>query len=205
MADVLIGTPMHVCKDYAFKRWLDALEAIEYPVREMLWVDNSPGLDYYEYLKANTPKNIKTTVIHIDITYHDPEERVGIAREEIRKKVLEEGFDWWFSWEADTIAPPDVITKMMKYSDEFKVIHHASPSRQDPDTDGNSFGLSLIHRDILARFGFALEWGNVDPLMPHCWHGVDSWFNRRVCRDPGPDGKFIELYGVVKPLLHLNE
>jgi len=202
MPRILIGTPTHICKDYAMKRWMKSVGELSYPVEELFLVDNSPGLEYSEYLKTITPKNIKTTVVHIDIPYTDPEERVGVAREEIRKKVISGGFDWWFSWESDVIAPPDSLDNLLKYTNEFKLIHHTSPSRYDPDDSGNSFGLSLVHRDLLEKFGFVLEWGAVDSLMPNCYHGVDSWFNRRVMRSG--EG-YIELYGVVRPIYHLNE
>jgi len=39
--------------------------------------------------------------------------------------------------------------------------------------------------------------------MPDCWHGTDAWFNKRVMREP--EGRFVEFYGLVKPILHLNE
>lgn len=205
---ILIGTPMHSVKDYALLRWLKSVSELAYPVEELFLVDNSPANEKYDQkLKDLVPQIVqnipKITIIHIDIPLTDPEERVAMAREEIRKKVLSEGFDWWFSWEADVIAPPDVLTKLLKYGNEFKEINHASPSRQDPDyTMPNSFGLTLVHRDLLEKYPFAYQWGRIDPLMPNCYHGADSWFNRRVIR--GGDG-IIDLSGVIGPIDHLNE
>jgi len=206
---ILMGVPIHRKKDYSFLRWVEAISKLDYPNIELFVIDNSPDTEYVEYVKAKLPENFKSTVIHIDVDKEDPEERISYARELIRKKVIDEGFDWWFSWETDTIAPPNILKELLSFGDRFKLIHHMSPSRRDPDVDQeNQFGLSLVHRDWLEKFGFLLEnnepaGGKVDPLMPTTWHGVDSWFNRRVLRES--EGNFIELYGVVKPILHLDE
>jgi len=209
MPRILIGVPVHISKDYALDRWLKSVSELSYKAEELFLVDNSPSeTKYYEKLKALVPqvvKNIKVSIIHIDIDekYTDPEERVSFAREEIRKKVLNEGFDWWFSWECDTIAPPDVLDKLLKFGDDFKLIHHTSPLRQEPTMSfENTFGISLVHRDLLIKYGFLYQWGRVDPFMPKCYHGADSWFNRRVLR--GGDA-FTEITGLVKPVAHLDK
>jgi hypothetical protein len=201
---ILIGTPTHIIKDYAMERWLKAVDNLEYPASELYLVDNSPTSAYSKYLKSISPKSVKTTVCFLkDIPYTDPEERVSFAREAIRRKVLDEGFDYWFSWECDTIAPPDTLTKLLQFTNEFRLIHHTSPSRTDPDNfDGNTFGVSLIHKSLLAKFAFELEWGHIDPYMPNTYHGADSWFNRRVIRS---GEKFIELSGIIKPIQHLEK
>jgi hypothetical protein len=200
---ILIGTPIHRVKDYAVKRWLDCVRNLDYDNFELMLVDNSPDLEYQEYLKSIIPGSIKYSLVHVDINYTDPEERVAMAREEIRRQVLDNDFVFWFSWECDVMAPPDVLKKMLKYTDEFKVVHHLSPDRIDPENSiDNSFGLSLIHRDVLEKFPFAFQWGRIDTAIPARWCGTDSWFNKRIIKE---GGTFIQLAGVVRPLKHLNE
>lgn len=204
MRRILMSTPIHSCKDYSMGRWLEAIGKFHHPeVEELFLVDNSPDLTYIEYLKPLIPKHFKTTFTHIEIPFSDPEERVATAREEIRKKVINEKFDWWFCWETDTIAPPDILDKLLPFTDQFPVIHHLTPSRQSPDDDqSNSFGLCLIRRDMLEQFPFYLQWGNIDPRMPNTHHGADSWFNRRVLRAGYP---IAEFSGLVRPIQHLDK
>lgn len=52
---VLIGTPIHVSKDYSMERWLENVSKLEYPA-DLLLVDNSPGLDYAEEVKGYCKK-----------------------------------------------------------------------------------------------------------------------------------------------------
>ena len=47
---ILIGTPIHECKDYCMERWLKNVSKMEYPA-DLLLVDNSPGLTYVEQVK----------------------------------------------------------------------------------------------------------------------------------------------------------
>jgi len=47
---ILIGAPIHECKDYCMERWLKNVSKMEYPA-DLLLVDNSPGLTYVEQVK----------------------------------------------------------------------------------------------------------------------------------------------------------
>jgi hypothetical protein len=203
MSKILMATPIHSVKDYSMGRWLEAIAKFSHPmVEELLLVDNSLDPEYVDYLRPLVPKHFKTTIIHVDIPYTDSEQRVATAREEIVKKVIEDNYDYWFSWETDTIAPPDILEKILPFAEQFPVIHHLTPSRDDPDdVTSNSFGLSLIRRDVLERFSFHEQWGIIDPKMPNCSHGADSWFNRRVIRAGYP---IMEVSGLVRPIEHLG-
>lgn len=179
---ILLATPIHSSKDYSLERWAKSVQATELPV---FLVDNSPE-PYIERLKSVLPK---AEIAHIDVPDDDPEIRVGKARNVIREKILREGWDYWLCWESDTVAPPEIIDIMLSY--KVPVVHHSFPSRHTDEID-TWFGISLIHRDILEKYPF--EWGEIDQEMPGVWHGIDSWFNRRVLR--GGD-KMIELYNMV--------
>ena len=201
---ILMGVPVHEMKAYCEDKWLEAIGNFNHPyVKELFLVDNSPDLTYIEHLMPLIPKHFKASYIHIELPQTDPEERVAMCRVEIVKKMVADNYDWWFSWETDTIAPPDILDKLLPFTNQFPVIHHLTPSRQNPDDDqSNSFGLSLVRRDMLEKFTFDHMWGNIDPLMPNCHHGADSFFNRRVLRAGYP---IAEFSGLVRPIQHLDK
>src|SRR3989344_9317605 len=41
---ILIGTPIHISKDYCMEKWLENVSKLEYPA-DFMMVDNSPVLD----------------------------------------------------------------------------------------------------------------------------------------------------------------
>lgn len=199
---ILLATPIHECKEYATPQWLEALDKFSHPtITELFLVDNSPDTKFMDALIPLLPKQFKSTVIHVDIQFTDPEQRVATARLPIVKKLIDDNYDYWLSWEQDTIVSPDGLDKLLPFAEQFPVIHHLSNSRYDPDdTQSNSFGFSLIRRDVLEKFTFENQWGMIDDQMPDCQHGADSWFNRRVMRAGYPIAEFA---GLIRPIHHL--
>ena len=195
---ILLGTPIHVSKDYAVQRWLDCVAALSHPIDELFLVDNSPTPDYSEQLKERVPF---ATVLYCNLVERQLDFRIAHAREIIRRKVLDNGYDWWFSWECDTLAPPECLDVLLRFGQEFDIVHHSYPTRQDPDIKENAFGLSILHHRVLEQHVFIGQAGEIDPLMPNCFHGGESWFSRRVLR---AGGKYIELFGVIQPVIHLD-
>ena len=77
------------------------------------------------------------------------------------------------------------------------MIHPNAWSRENPSEPEANFGVCLINRQSLEKFGFLLEY----PNMPNCWYGNEVWFKKQVIKG---GGSYIEIYGIIKPILHLN-
>lgn len=201
---ILIGTPIHVCKDYCMERWLKSVSEFTYPY-DLLIVDNSPDASYMERVKGYCKKfglaNYK--LAHVDVDqglYVDG--KISYAREIIRQEVLTKGYDAWCSLECDVIAPPNALNELVRLIGDYLEINHHYPSRENPDEIMGGFGLSLIKKEALLKYGFINEYGFCDPEMPDCFQGGESWFMRRILRN---GGKYINLSGIIKPIYHLNE
>ena len=201
---ILIGTPIHQVKDYAMERWLENVSKLlkESPT-DFLMVDNSPGLGYVEKVKGYCKKyGIKNYQIkHLDMTHDNgADERIGRSREVIRQEVLTQNYDAWFSWESDQLIPPDALTKlvMIMEAGNYMMISHNSWSREIPTEPMAAFGCALISRKVLEKYGFLLEY----PDMPNIWHGGDVWFKKQVIKG---GGNYVEVYGAIGPIYHLNE
>lgn len=202
---ILIGTPIHISKDYAMKRWLENVARLEYPA-DLLLVDNSPGAAYLEKIKSYCKKYGVTNykLVHIDV---DPgsilDERLAQSRELIRQEVLTNCYDAWFSWECDTIIPPDALTKLVGVIKNFWMVSHAYPNRNDPNQINAELGITLIKRRVLAEYSFLHSYGHVDPLQPNCAYSGDVWFSTWIQRNY--EEKYIHVYKIIKPIYHLKE
>ena len=202
---ILIGTPIHECKNYSLERWLLSVSKLEYP-HDLLLIDNSPGVSYVEKLKRYCEKyKIKNYRIeHIEFPYGlEPGERIARSREIIRQEIIKGGHDAWCSLESDIIAPPNAINELVRLIGDFMVVNHIYPQRELPeDIAPTGFGLSLIKREALIKYGFILDFNSTDPEMPRGWHGGERWFMRRIIR--GGD-KTVDVYGIIKPIYHLDK
>lgn len=205
MNKILIGTPVHECKDYAMERWLKSLYNLDYPF-DLLMVDNSPNSKYLRkinyYCKKYGIKNYQ--LVHLDFDKNSSiDERLSASREVIRQAVLAKNYDAWCSLECDVIVPTDALTKLINLLEDYWMVSHAYPARDNPEETNVEFGLSLIKRQALLKYGFAGQYGYVDPLRPNSYYGNDVWFIRRLNRDN--EGKHIHVYGTIRPIYHLNE
>jgi hypothetical protein len=184
MDKVLIGTPIHQMKDYSMKRWLQSVRCLDWDNIHLLMVDNSPDPSYVDKIKGYC-KEVGLTdyeIIHINPPIEEGEERIAYAREEIRKYLIKGDWDYWLSWECDVLVPPDALKQLMPFADKFATISHNYPARENPNDIMEGFGFTLIKRRMVEMFGFIMELGLCDPLMPNCYHGGESWFFRRCIR-----------------------
>ena len=199
---VLIGTPIHQDKDYAMEKWLENVSRLEYPA-DFLMVDNSVGLDYVKKIKGHCKKyRIKQYQIkHIDIPqFQSTDEKIGRSREVIRQEILSGDYDAWFSWESDQIIPANSLDKLVKImtAGNYAMVHLNSWSRNQSPSPIADFGCCLIHRWCLEKYGFLLEY----PDMRDCWHGGETWLKKQVLKG---GGSYIEIYGIINPIYHLNQ
>ncbi|MBF8249473.1 MAG: hypothetical protein HW400_74 [Candidatus Levybacteria bacterium] len=200
---ILIGTPIHQIKDYCMERWLQNVAKLQAKSpTDLLLVDNSPGLDYVEKVKGYCAKYGITNykIEHLEINQNQPvPERIGRSREIIRQEILANDYDAWFSWESDQIIPVNALGKLVKIMEagSYMMIHPNSWTRVytgEPDAD---FGICLIKRECLEKYGFLLEY----PDMPDCYAMGEAWFKKQVLKG---GGSYIEVYGLIKPIYHLS-
>lgn len=216
---VLIGTPVHEVKDYCMKQWLENISQSDYPA-DLLMVDNSSGTRYLEKIRGycekyglqeveqfgkfpnkNSPPNYK--LLHLELPAEQKvHQRVAQARELIRKEILDSDYHLWFTWECDQIIPNNALQEMIRIMDsgDFMMVNHDGRGRENNDLSNTDFGVSLIKRQCLEKYGFILEFGT-DPDMPSNWSTGEEWFKKRVVRG---GGNSIDVYGVIQPIYHLN-
>lgn len=170
MATVLIGAPIHEMKDYSMKRWLRSVMDIELQRGDswrLLMVDNSENKDWQERVKEYC-REINFTnydLVSLADMKDGPDfeaERLAFSRERIREVLLEEGYDFWFSWECDIICPPNILKYLFKFADEFEAIYHTYPPRGQrplgsiPDyQEQDGIGCVLYNRRVFYNFRFA--------------------------------------------------
>lgn len=202
---ILIGTPVHESKDYSMERWLQAVSKLEYP-SDLLLVDNSDHPEYVGKLHAYCQKFGITNyqLVHIKVrpdTILD--EKLALSREVIRKTILDQGYDAWFSLECDVIAPPNALSKLVGLLDNYWMVSHVYPSRDDPNQTNEQLGIALIKRLVLEKYSFINGYGYVNPLRPDSWYGGDVWFIRQI--DFSRNGKRLNVSGIIKPIYHLAQ
>jgi hypothetical protein len=206
MLKILIGTPIHICKDYAMERWLENVAKLRQQTpADLLLVDNSPGLDYVEKVKGYCEKyGVKNYKIeHLELPQEQEKfERVARSREVIRREFLSKDYDAWFAWDCDQIIPIDALGKLAQLMEEgdYMMVNPNKWNREIPGDPNIDFGCALIRRDSLEKYGFILEFGT-DPDMPNSWEPGEAWFRKRVLRG---GGKYINVYGVINPIYHLD-
>lgn len=208
---VLIATPIHESKDYCMERWLqNVAELIKVTPSDVLLVDNSSSLSYVKkiknYLKKFQIQNSKFKILHLELPDSmDRYERIARSREAIRQEVIKGNYVAWFSWENDQIIPTDSLAKLsdLMKKGNFMVVDHDCVMRtpETPNAYCVDFGVSLISREALAKYGFILNFGT-DPEMPTTWKPSEAWFKKQVLRD---GGSCLEVEGLLKPVYHLDD
>ncbi len=200
---ILIGTPIHEVKDYAIPRWLENVAKLQqkYPA-DLLLVDNSDNVEYVEKVKGYCKKyKVKNYDIkHLKIGKWQPSpEKIGRSREIIREVFLAKEYDAWFSWECDQIIPTNTLNVLIKImsSGNYSMVHPNSLSREMPTDEPNAnFGCCLIHRKALEKHSFMLT------PPDDCWASGEARFKKQVL---AAGGTYIEIYGIIKPIYHLDK
>ena len=196
MMKILIGTPIHIAKDYAMERWLQNVARLKYPA-DLFLVDNSPRLDYVEKIKGYCAKYGVTNyqIQHLDINQGlDPNIRVWTSQEAIRQEFLSGNYDAWFSWECDQLIPTNALDALVRLMEtgNFMMVLHNSWARWGHAIVNANMGVTLISKQCLKKNRF----------LPHQWQGDKAWFKEQVLRN---GGNYIDVYGIIKPIYHLNQ
>mgnify|MGYP001566800737 FL=1 len=115
---ILVGCPIFKGKEYCLKEFLDGLNSISYHDFDVCLVDNSQGTDFFKRLKqiagewSKTHKN-KFFVERVEIDSIEPRAKIVAARNVLLEKTLKGGYDYFFSLEADVVAPSDVLERLI--------------------------------------------------------------------------------------------
>ncbi len=211
---ILIGTPIHISKDYCMERWLENVATLEYPA-DLLLVDNSPDTEYVKKVKRYC-KNVKIKNYKIEHVKVVPSqevikkgvdeqihERICRSREIIRHYVVDNDYDAWFCWESDQIIPTNALDKLvtlMKTGD-FMVVDHNCWVNTIPDQINFDFGVTLLTRECLQKYSFIPTFGT-GPNESPSWYEAEHWYRNRLRRD---QCNFIEVAGLIEPIYHLDK
>ncbi len=211
---VLIGTPIHISKDYSMERWMKNVSDLQNKyLADVILVDNSPGLDYIEKVKAYSRKyRVKNFKIkHLEISQGDIvnkstdeqiHERIIRSEEIIRQKVLKGDYDAWFFWENDILIPADSLTKLVNLmkTSNFAVIIHNCWVNNIPNQINFHFGITLFKRECLEKYSFIPS--ATDAEAPPSWYETEEWYRNRLRKDRC---NFIEVAGLIDPIYHLDK
>ncbi|MFH1649069.1 MAG: hypothetical protein ABIA93_00790 [Candidatus Woesearchaeota archaeon] len=106
---ILVGCPTYEGKSYCLDPFSQGVRKLAYPNMDILLVDNSKKDDY---ARAITAAGLPVT----KIPWHESaQERIVQSRNLLREKVLEGGYDFFFSLEQDVIPEPDTIKKLLSH------------------------------------------------------------------------------------------
>lgn len=121
---VLVGCPTSDSKAYCLDQYLAGLKSLTYKNFEVCLVDNSKSEDYYKLLQTRAKEFEKETgkrfsVLCDGVQIEKARQRVVFCRNILRKKALDEGFDYFFSLEQDVIPPPDITERLLSHQKEI--------------------------------------------------------------------------------------
>ena len=223
---ILIGTPIHACKDYSMKSWLQNVAKLqkETPV-DLLLVDNSPGTDYLEKVKGYCKKfgiknyglkhfEVKNANLNPDLVRSV---NVEISQEIIRRHTIKQDYDAWFSWECDQIIPENTLNQLiaMMSAGKYMMVVVNSWARETRGELNANMGVTLISSEALKMSWFlpdkkgkiSLELkdfyqnGEISFDLADFYNVDETMFKKRILRS---GGNYVEIYGVIEPIYHLN-
>lgn len=210
---VLIGTPIHESKEYCIERWLQNVAQVRavYPA-DFLMIDNSPNKDFmlkvHAYCKKNNMTDYKLEHFEVTNANLEPDKarnvNVEISQELLRQAALRGNYDAWFSWECDQIIPNDTLQKLVQIikKEACAMLVVNSWSRTVPGELNANMGVTLLSREALQKGWFLpFKKGQVSFDVKDFYNVDETLFKKRLLQN---GGNYIELYGVIKPIYHLD-
>lgn len=211
MMKIIIGSPINEVKDYGMERWLKNVSELQYPA-DLLMVDNTQGPDYAEKVKGYCKKyglrNYKIKHVEIDQNLDASTRRslgIEVSQETIRQEVLSYNYDAWFSWECDQIIPRDALDKLIAvmHRENSMMVIHNSWARTDSTEFNPDMGVTLIKKEALYKGWFLpIRNGVISQKLSDMYDVNHVMFKRRVLEN---GGNYIEAYGIVDPIYHLDK
>tara|TARA_Y100000310_G_scaffold339103_1_gene430755 strand:+ start:15675 stop:16466 length:792 start_codon:yes stop_codon:yes gene_type:complete len=106
---ILVGCPVSKHHSYSTNEYLAAIKNLSYPNYDIYLVDNSSTNEFFKELQKAVPGERSCTEIP------DVKEKIAASRNVLRKKVVEENYDYFLSLEQDVIPPKDVIEQLLQH------------------------------------------------------------------------------------------
>ena len=205
---ILIGTPVHQVKDYSMQRWLENVTQLtSITPADLLIVDNSPTPDYALTLKKYCAQTgvVHSEILHLDFPKNASLDlKIEYSQEVIRQHCLSHHYNYWFSWECDQIIPTNALDKLLKIMDNenYGMVIANSWARWDPNLPNTNMGVTLISRRCLEKNWFLpMKEGRIS-LDPKDTYDINTYeYKRRVLNNAE---SYLEIYGLIKPIYHLN-
>lgn len=107
---VLVGCPVSDYHAYCTEEYVRAIKNLTYKNYGILLVDNSATEKFSEHLKT-----LKIAYKHDFSGVKDIKKKIVLSRNVLRKKVLDERYDYFLSLEQDVIPPANVIEQLLQH------------------------------------------------------------------------------------------
>ncbi len=102
-----MGCPTCDLYEYVLEDYAKAARDLKGPAHDILLADNSKDQEFLEKIRQKRLVAIKTPYSE------SAKERIVQSRNALRKIVLEEGYEWFFSVEMDVIPPSDALQRLL--------------------------------------------------------------------------------------------
>lgn len=165
--------------------WLDAYDALDWPSKDMLLVDNSETAEFFQRWQY------RANIVRLELQHEHPNRRIGLSMEFIRQQLLAGYYDHWFCVEADVIVPPETLKEMLKYNPDGRIdwLSHNYPARgKGYESPMSGFGCSLFSRRLVAENDFADCPSDTS---------TDGWWWHNKIRPQGRRYVSLELWGLL--------
>lgn len=137
---VLAGAPVSDMHSYCFDRYIKALKGLSYSNYDICLVDNSKDDTFFNKVKQIEGIEAKR------IEYCEKaRERMVNARNLLRQKVLDEGYDYFFNLDQDVIPPKDVLERLIAHKKEIITGLYFNPIRMP---DGKSVIVPVVRKKV---------------------------------------------------------
>ncbi len=135
---VLVGSPVSSYKDYSIPDYIKGLKSLSYKNKEIVVLDNSPP-------EKDLSEKFKFSGIAYERMPHSDNIRQMLVdgRNLLRKKALDEDFDYWLSLEQDVIPPSNIIEALFSSKKEIVTAAYFNFSfeKENPVPQPNAFVL----------------------------------------------------------------
>jgi len=110
---VLVGSPVSRNHSYCTDDYIKGILSLSYNNFDVLLIDNSDDEKFYNELLKKT-ENTKIKVIRAGNEIKSIKNKLAFCRNILRKKVLDESYDYLFCLDQDVVPPTDSIERFIR-------------------------------------------------------------------------------------------
>jgi hypothetical protein len=107
---VLVGTPIYDKKDYCRKQFVELVKKLDYPNFFWALVDNTAKPAYFHKLRREHPGHVFRVP-----RGNNSRDALANASNFLRRKALDEGYEYLLMLESDVFPPVDVIWRLLRH------------------------------------------------------------------------------------------